>query len=106
MAKFNIARKSACSAAICFLVLGVSAQPQQSQTCTISPTDLKDPVVKKPDSIVSKKADYYLLSLSWSPQFCKTPAGQSSANRFQCNENTFGFVVHGFWPQALNSKSV
>jgi ribonuclease T2 len=42
--------------------------------------------------------DYYVLSLSWSPQYCSSPA--SSSDKFQCAGNRqFGFVVHGLWPQ-------
>ena len=40
--------------------------------------------------------DYYVMSLSWSPQHC---ADQPS-DRFQCaGEKKFGFVLHGLWPQ-------
>jgi ribonuclease T2 len=45
--------------------------------------------------------DYYLLTLSWSPQFC---AGHSNepATRRQCGATPhYGFVVHGLWPQNL-----
>ncbi len=41
--------------------------------------------------------DYYVLSLSWSPSFCETPAGASSPQ--QCGRRPFSFVVHGLWPQ-------
>ena len=37
--------------------------------------------------------DYWLLSLSWSPQFCRDNAGDS-----QCRGG-YAFVVHGLWPQ-------
>lgn len=37
--------------------------------------------------------DYWVLALSWSPQFCRT---QPSSE--QC-ELARGFVVHGLWPQ-------
>ncbi|MFP5307082.1 MAG: ribonuclease T2 family protein [Gammaproteobacteria bacterium] len=37
--------------------------------------------------------DYWILALSWSPQYCKSePADE------QCGE-PHGFVVHGLWPQ-------
>ena len=39
--------------------------------------------------------DYYLLSLSWSPQFCATEASDDDP---QCGR-LYGFVVHGLWPQ-------
>lgn len=42
--------------------------------------------------------DFYLLSLSWSPGFCATPAGQNDPT--QCAPGRkFAFVLHGLWPQ-------
>ncbi|NNE23999.1 MAG: ribonuclease T2 [Rhizobiales bacterium] len=42
--------------------------------------------------------DYYTLALSWSPTFCRSPAGQR--NPSQCSAGRrFAFVVHGLWPQ-------
>jgi len=44
------------------------------------------------------KFDYYVLSLSWSPQYCSTPAGER--DNLQCGgDRRFGFVAHGLWPQ-------
>src|SRR5262245_36269134 len=43
------------------------------------------------------KFDYYVLSLSWSPSFCETPAG--AGQQEQCGGRPFAFVVHGLWPQ-------
>jgi ribonuclease T2 len=42
--------------------------------------------------------DYYLMSLSWSPQYCSGPGGERDSG--QCGEGRrFGFAVHGLWPQ-------
>ncbi len=42
--------------------------------------------------------DYYLLVLSWAPEFCATH--QSSMSSSECDPNRhYGFVVHGLWPQ-------
>jgi len=42
--------------------------------------------------------DYYLLTLSWAPEFCATHSGNSSSS--ECDpQRHFGFVVHGLWPQ-------
>jgi len=42
--------------------------------------------------------DYYLLSLSWAPDFCST-AG-SDGNAKECGTGGHvGFVVHGLWPE-------
>lgn len=38
--------------------------------------------------------DYYLLTLSWSPEFCC-----SHADKPECRSGHHGFVVHGLWPQ-------
>jgi ribonuclease T2 len=47
--------------------------------------------------------DYYLLALSWSPEFCTTPAGHKTSKSEQCHK-PLGFVVHGLWPQFNNGK--
>jgi ribonuclease T2 len=42
--------------------------------------------------------DYYVLALSWSPTFCRSPAGRR--NQEQCSPGRrYAFVVHGLWPQ-------
>ena len=42
--------------------------------------------------------DFYVLSLSWSPGFCATPAGRGDT--MQCGgQRKYGFVMHGLWPQ-------
>ena len=40
--------------------------------------------------------DFYLLNLSWSPEFCATHSGSP-----ECAAHP-GFVVHGLWPQNAN----
>jgi len=42
--------------------------------------------------------DYYVLSLSWSPQYCAGGGGRQGVP--QCaGERRYGFVLHGLWPQ-------
>jgi ribonuclease T2 len=41
--------------------------------------------------------DYYLLTLSWSPEFC-----YSHRDRPECQSGHRGFVVHGLWPQYVD----
>jgi ribonuclease T2 len=38
--------------------------------------------------------DYYVLALSWSPEFC-----YSHPDKPECQSGHHGFVVHGLWPQ-------
>jgi len=40
--------------------------------------------------------DYYVLSLSWSPEFC-----HSHPSNVECRAHS-GFVVHGLWPQYVD----
>lgn len=47
--------------------------------------------------------DYYALALSWSPGFCD-PDRKGRAFRWQCEENAFGYVVHGLWPQSATAR--
>ena len=47
--------------------------------------------------------DYYLLALSWSPEFCTTPAAHKPSKSEQCDK-PLGFVVHGLWPQFDNGQ--
>jgi len=42
--------------------------------------------------------DYYVLSLSWTPNWCVLEGDARGSE--QCDANTgFGFTVHGLWPQ-------
>jgi len=41
--------------------------------------------------------DYYLLTLSWSPEFC-----YSHPEKPECQSGHHGFVVHGLWPQYVD----
>lgn len=39
---------------------------------------------------------YYVLSLSWSPEFCRSHPSQK--NEMQCKQQR-EFIVHGLWPE-------
>ncbi len=43
--------------------------------------------------------DYYLFTLSWSPEFC-----HSHPDAPECTTGHYGFIVHGLWPQFLNGR--
>lgn len=52
----------------------------------------------KPGEARQRPADYFVLSLSWSPTYCRSRNGQR--DHAQCSgERRFAFVVHGLWPQ-------
>ena len=47
---------------------------------------------------VAGEFDYYVLSLSWSPNWCALEGDERGSP--QCEEDTgFGWVLHGLWPQ-------
>jgi ribonuclease T2 len=56
------------------------------------------PAYGRPASInVPGDFDFYVLALSWSPDFCASPVGKYSE---QCGPGKNpGFVLHGLWPQ-------
>jgi ribonuclease T2 len=49
--------------------------------------------------------DYYILSLSWAPEFCAN-SSQAAANPGECSSSKpMNFVVHGLWPEAERGRS-
>jgi ribonuclease T2 len=53
---------------------------------------------KKSDASGPAKFDYYILALSWAPNFCTDHPGDNSS---ECKTgNHTGFVLHGLWPSA------
>jgi ribonuclease T2 len=55
---------------------------------------------KKKHTKPAGQFDYYLLSLSWAPNFCASHPGDHSS---ECaSGNHAGFVLHGLWPQSNN----
>lgn len=46
---------------------------------------------------------YYMLVLSYAPDFCAQPQGQKDARECGNGRHT-GFVVHGLWPQGEDSR--
>lgn len=44
--------------------------------------------------------DFYVFSLSWSPQYCAGDGATKAGSAMQCGPGKrFGFVAHGLWPQ-------
>jgi ribonuclease T2 len=46
---------------------------------------------------------YYMLVLSYAPDFCDQPGGNKSANECGTGRHV-GFVVHGLWPQGDTTR--
>ncbi|WP_026607404.1 ribonuclease T2 family protein [Methylocapsa acidiphila] len=52
----------------------------------------------RPSGGVPGEFDFYVLALSWSSGFCRTPAAARAHGQCDPGAN-LGFVVHGLWPQ-------
>ena len=84
-----------------FLTLLLTACGQQSSSPrqTASPAQQQQQPQQRSAAPTSEQGsfDYYVLSMSWSPQHCST---RGSNEPLQCaGERLYDFVLHGLWPQ-------
>jgi ribonuclease T2 len=80
----------------------------QAQSCRVPGTiDRPQIEVARPDQVRRTETTRYLLSISWSPQYCATGRGASGGGSvsLQCGGSMgrFGFVLHGLWPETDGS---
>jgi ribonuclease T2 len=80
---------------LCCALLCLSCGPPQAAPAGIAPQTSQPPVdgTYAPRSQTASSFDYYLLNLSWAPEFC-----YSKPDNPECSGH-FGFIVHGLWPQ-------
>jgi ribonuclease T2 len=58
---------------------------------------------KKKKAAAAANFDYYVLVLSYAPDFCDQPTGRKDPR--ECGPGRrLGFIVHGLWPQNENSR--
>jgi ribonuclease T2 len=76
-------------------LLCISCAPPQAPTAGPASQTSQAPVndTYSPRSQAASAFDYYLLTLSWAPEFC-----HSKPDNPECSGH-FGFIVHGLWPQ-------
>src|ERR1051326_4164782 len=61
------------------------------------------PAKKKKSGKNAPNFSYYLLVLSWAPDFCAAPGG--TKDPAECGPGRkLGFMVHGFWPQGGQNR--
>lgn len=87
---------------------GAPPPPQQADTASGSHTRSKKhssgsggggAAAAAGSASTGKKFDFYVLSLSWSPEYCAS-RGNSRPGDIQCaEERPYDFVLHGLWPQ-------
>jgi ribonuclease T2 len=83
---------------LCTLILLVAVG------CLFAPEGFAKKKKSTPPSDATAGAfDYFLLTLSWAPEFCAT--NSKGSNTAECDlKNHKGLVVHGLWPQYDNGK--
>lgn len=96
------------------LALGLSALPAvaqaQASACAM-PQDFRMPRVDRvdPSEVRRTPVTRYSLTYSWSPQYCfsqRERGRDGGADDLQCGgqAGTFGFVLHGLWPETTGSN--
>lgn len=101
-------RRGAVTTLACFLLTLVSSPLSWAQPSCQLPATIKAPEVRPIDwSNPDVSTDYLSLVLSWSPEHCaqQTTSAQRAKHAFQCELNSFEFVVHGLWPQSAQAHS-
>ncbi|HEX4021043.1 MAG TPA: ribonuclease T2 [Acidobacteriaceae bacterium] len=96
----------ACVAAFALLLLSgcrqagaPTTQPSSAQPATESGALAAAAAARAASPIAPGNFDYYLLTLSWAPEYC-----HGHRNSPECNGDHPGFVVHGLWPQFQNGR--
>jgi len=91
--------------AIAGLLLALLVQPAEAQQQCRLPDRLTVAPCDRREESRGRKGDFdhYILSFSWSPAFCDSPAGRRAT--LQCRDNRFGWVVHGLWPQYAERRA-
>jgi ribonuclease T2 len=85
--------------ALATLALAGAAQASSLKACAVPPSVIPAPAEVPPAAEIHTDVPTaaYLLALFWSPEACR--AGIPESNKtIQCQTNSFGFTVHGLWP--------
>jgi len=56
------------------------------------------PIQLSADGEKSGEFDYYVLALSWSPNWCATTGDARASEQCDARED-YGWILHGLWPQ-------
>jgi ribonuclease T2 len=86
-------------AALASLALAGAAHASSIKSCSVPPSVIPAPAEVPPAGEIHTDVPVaaYLLALFWSPEACR--AGIPESNKvIQCQTNSFGFTVHGLWP--------
>lgn len=87
----------------CLVVALPGAAAAQSYQCN-PPRSVAVPGIARDGPTRTMPVAGYILSLSWSPEFCRTRTDSPRhARRCSGRSGSFGLIVHGLWPQGARS---
>lgn len=91
--------KTALATAFAALTLATGAQASSLKACAVPPVVTPAPAEVPPADEIHANVPIaaYLLALFWSPEACRAGIPESD-KVIQCQNNHFGFTVHGLWP--------
>lgn len=91
--------KTALATALAALAIAGGAQASSLKACAVPPVVTLAPAEVPPASEIHTDVPIaaYLLALFWSPEACRAGIPESD-KVIQCQNNSFGFTVHGLWP--------
>jgi ribonuclease T2 len=81
------------------------AAPATSAAPAAAPAPAPAPAQTQAEPAAPGSFDYYVLSLSWAPNFCADPANAATAPNECAAGKHVRFVVHGLWPQSNEAPS-
>jgi ribonuclease T2 len=53
--------------------------------------------------VADEPTAFYMLALTWAPEDCRANADKPGY-AFQCKDHSFGFVLHGLWPNGAERR--
>lgn len=88
----------------CALPGGEHATP--APACKLPASITPAPAYTPPaDEVVTDEPTaQYLLALTWAPEDCREH-GEEAGYAIQCRDNSFGFVLHGLWPNGAGRRA-
>jgi ribonuclease T2 len=91
--------KTALAAAFALIAVAGGAEASSLKSCAVPPTVTPVPAEIPPANEIHTDVPTaaYLLALFWSPEACRAGIPESDKT-IQCRNNSFGFTVHGLWP--------
>ncbi len=85
--------------ALATFAMAGAAQAADLKACAVPPNVVPAPSEVPPADQIHTDVPIaaYLLALFWSPESCRANIPESD-KAIQCEANSFGFTVHGLWP--------